>query len=130
MTILVLFWLACALAALADDGIDDADRSEILFVDGTTVNGLVRAMAPSRYIVQGRIKGEPGTGDVAFEVSGDLISRIDGKSSLPSFDPKHRIVANTWFERIRPTGAVEKWQARSVRNDSRNVITWTSWGVA
>ncbi|MCP4547976.1 MAG: hypothetical protein GY835_16045 [bacterium] len=127
---MILFNALGTVAAQAGSRKAAGEKSEIILANGTTMIGILRAVAPSRYIVQGVLEGELNAAEVAFEVSGDLIRGVDGRSTLPAFDSRKRIIESEWFERVMPNGDVEMWRSLTVGNNSQKLLTYASWDVA
>lgn len=123
ISILSALVLACASGpvpvALAKD-------ARIVLKDGRVIAGRLRALQESRYLVQG------ATGDqqVVLELPESQIESVDGGHTLPAYDPRQPVRSSEAVEELDASGGVTSWFTMTSRNESRELMTRVSWGIA
>jgi hypothetical protein len=101
----------------------DAGEHRVRLHSGQVLEGAVRQIQPSLYLVQ--------TDDQLYEITGEEIETVDGKpgvSELPV--SQERLLRYEGFEVVAPNGDVELWSRFQTTNESSQVWTYVEWGAA
>lgn len=124
-TLIVLLGLGLLVVG-GGAGAPSAGESRIVLRDGRVIEGRLRALQESRYLVQG------ATGDqqVVLELPESQIETIDGSRTLPAYDPRQPVRSSEAVEELDATGGVTSWFTMTSRNESRALMTRVTWGVA
>lgn len=125
--LLAVLLIAMASPVQAGSRREESEAVEIIMSQGQVIQGHIRAMQNSRYLVQGI--GEKGEA-LFYDVPGDQIKSVAGSGDLPAYDAARRVVDYQLYERVYPSGNVESWSRLQGRNESWQLLTRLSWGVA
>jgi len=88
--------------------------------DGRVIEGVLRQIETSRYLLQ--------SGPALYEMTGDEIARVDGREGPPppASDTPPPVRSDT-YEVVRPDGDVELWVTLRSVNDTPRVWTFVQW---
>lgn len=103
-----------------------AGEARIVLKDGRVIEGRLRALQESRYLVQ----GAEGDRQLVLELPAQQIVSVDGSRELPAYDPRQPLRSSEAVEELDASGGVTSWFTMTSRNESRELMTRVSWGVA
>jgi hypothetical protein len=118
--------LAMPAAAPAGSPRAEAGTSAIVLADGRVLQGRIRALQESRYLVQGELDGE----QVVLELPAAQIASVGGAATLPAYDPADPVRETQFYEQVDARGGVTNWSTMELRNEGRTLMTQVRWGLA
>lgn len=107
-------------------GAPSASPSRIVLKDGRVIEGRLRAVQESRYLIDGR----EGRASVMLELPASQIASVDGSAALPAYDAQQPLQVTQVVDVVDPAGGATSWFTLETRNEGRELLTQVSWGVA
>jgi small nuclear ribonucleoprotein (snRNP)-like protein len=114
--------LGLALLCGNTQGAEVPDQVRVELRNGQVLEGVLRRIEPSHYLIQSE--------ETLYEVTGDEIVSVNGDRDLTSAPRLGRPVARSeTYEVITAEGNVELWSKMTRLNQSLGVWTFVSWGA-
>jgi hypothetical protein len=99
-----------------------AETVRVELQDGTRLEGYLRRIQPSLYLVQ--------SGDRLYEIADYEIASVDGRAGAPPPQPAAApLVRSDVYQVVRPNGDVEEWHHLDATNETGKVWTFLRWGA-
>lgn len=114
---LVLLLVGTALGARAAE----PAVQKIELRDGRTLDGVIRQVRTSLYLVQ--------TDQELYELSAEEIASVGGKPGVPPQENAKPLFTDMQRVQLRADGIVEMWKAEKITNEHDQILTYAMFGA-